>query len=217
MTLPSTSDDYGCHEDSEEWTVAAVFGAISLLVGLLLVMNTEAAMTTLVLLIAMSLMVSGLCELLLTDERSLSTWIIASTLIVGGLILLLWPNITLWALAVVAGVSLVLTGAAQIITAIGSHQDLGYSLWGMLGGAVTLLAGIAAVAWPQATAVVIAFIFGVRVLMWGVLLLMAAHVLRRRDKNADPTRSLELGDVAQERRAQHGVVPQSTGTTTKKG
>ena len=50
-------------------------------------------------------------------------WLDAALLIGAGLVLLVWPDITLWALAVLAGAALMVAGAFRMVAALYNRDD----------------------------------------------------------------------------------------------
>jgi uncharacterized membrane protein HdeD (DUF308 family) len=51
--------------------------------------------------------------------------------------------------------------------------------WALVFGVLTLAVGVAAVVWPGRTVVVIAVLFGIQLLVWGVFRLTEAFALTR--------------------------------------
>ena len=75
--------------------------------------------TTLALLVALGLVVTGLGELMSAGRYRSTLGIIAGVvLVVGGVLAAVWPDITLWALAFVVGVDLIVSGVARIMGAV---------------------------------------------------------------------------------------------------
>ena len=57
--------------------------------------------------------------------------------------------------------------------------------WLVLAGAVNIVAGVIAIAWPQATVLVLSLILGAQIAAFGLLLLVSAfvHPAQRADAN----------------------------------
>jgi uncharacterized membrane protein HdeD (DUF308 family) len=95
-----------------------------------------------------------------------------------GLIALFWPDLTLLALAIGFGVYAILDGVTSVIDAF---RTRGHSRWwlGLLGGLVSIVAGVLALIWPGITALVLAIVVGAWAVVTGIAEIAAAVRLRR--------------------------------------
>lgn len=165
MTTASTSRNVG-NSDSAVG-VTAVLGALMLVAGLILLFNINAAVATLVWITGLSLILTGIGELVLEDDRTAVNWLGAAAATIGGVLALLWPGATLWVLAVIAGTSLLVTGVAHVMMALMSRNVGGWG-WRLFAAIATMIAGLIALAWPGATVLVIAIVFGIRMVSTGI-------------------------------------------------
>jgi uncharacterized membrane protein HdeD (DUF308 family) len=159
-------------------TGMALFGIAAVGVGIFLLLNPFAAVRTLALLLGLSLVIGGCLEIAAGWEsgRRGSAVLLGAVLIVGGLLAAFWPEVTVWTLAVLTGVSLLVHGLARIATAFAARAEIPGWGWLALAGAVNIVVGIVALAWPEATVAVLAVILGLQVLFFGVLVLVAAFM-----------------------------------------
>jgi uncharacterized membrane protein HdeD (DUF308 family) len=97
-------------------------------------------------------------------------------LIVAGIVALSWPGITLWALAVVTGLGLIVSGAVRITAALMDRFD-GWG-WLFIGGLLSLVVGIMAIAWPNVTVLALALLLGIRMVIFGAVEIASAMQLR---------------------------------------
>ena len=69
---------------------------------------------------------------------------------------------TLWALAVVVGIGMIAGGVAEVLFAFRYRREL--PRWGLwwLDGLLSIAVGVFALVWPEATVVVLAVLFGIR-------------------------------------------------------
>jgi uncharacterized membrane protein HdeD (DUF308 family) len=157
-------------------TGMALFGIAAVGVGIFLLLNPFAAVRTLAWLLGLSLVIGGCLEIAAGWEsgRRASAVLLGAVLIVGGLLAAFWPEVTVWTLAVLTGVSLLVHGIARIVIAFAARAEVPGWGWLALAGAVNIVVGIIALVWPEATVVVLAVILGVQVLLFGVLVLVAA-------------------------------------------
>jgi len=156
----------------------SVLGLATLVVGVVLLFNPGKAAHTLALLIGIAFVLGGLLEIALGwDSRS--RWgsvVLGGILVVGGLLAMVWPGVTLWAIAVVTGLSLLLHGIGRIVLAVvGRHEIPGWP-WLALAGAFGALFGVLALAWPEATVLVLSLVLGAQITIFGVLLIAAAFL-----------------------------------------
>lgn len=119
---------------SSTWWAFVALGVVAAVLGLLLVLDLFTAVATLAVLVALGLLVTGIGELLsLGRYRPVLNAVAGVALVVGGVLALVWPDITLWALALVVGVDLVVVGVIRIVGALELRgQDWG---WLLAGGA----------------------------------------------------------------------------------
>ena len=157
-------------------TGMALFGGASVIVGGVLLFSPFAAVRTLALLLGLSLVIGGFLEFAAGWEsgRRASAILLGAVLIVGGLLAAFWPEASVWTLAVLTGVSLLIHGIARIVIAFAARAEIPSWGWLALAGAVNVVVGILALAWPEATVLILSVILGLQVLAFGVLVLIAA-------------------------------------------
>jgi uncharacterized membrane protein HdeD (DUF308 family) len=157
-------------------TGMALFGGAAVIVGGVLLVNPFAAVRTLALLLGLSLVIAGCLEIALgwDSGRRASAMLLGAVLIVGGLLAAFWPEATVWTLAVLTGVSLLVHGLARVVVAFAARAEIPGWGWLALAGAVNIVVGILALAWPEATVLILSVMLGLQVLAFGALVLVAA-------------------------------------------
>jgi uncharacterized membrane protein HdeD (DUF308 family) len=166
----------GLERASSRWWVFLVLGIAAAVLGFILILNLYAAVTTLALLIAAGLIVTGIGELMTAGRYDSKLGIVAGVvLIVGGILAAVWPDITLWILAVVVGVDFILSGIARIMGALSLRVE-GWG-WLLFGGVLSVVVGVLALAWPDATILVLGLLLGIRMLLFGIAEIMFALAL----------------------------------------
>ena len=154
-----------------------LLGGAAVVIGVVLLFNPVAAARTLALLLGLSLLVGGLLEIAFGWDDHKRRWlsvVLGAILVVGGLLAAFWPGITLLALAWITGLSLVVHGAARVGIAVVEREQIPGWGWFVLAGAVNVLLGVLAIAWPEATVFVLSVILGAQIALFGVVLLVAA-------------------------------------------
>jgi uncharacterized membrane protein HdeD (DUF308 family) len=168
----------GLYRDTSKWWLFLLLGVVSAVVGLLLMFDLFAAVRTVALLAAFGLMVTGFGELMSAGRYRSTLGIVAGVvLVIGGFLAAIWPGITLWVLAVVTGIGLIISGAARIMGALALRVE-GWG-WLLFGGIVSVVAGFAAIAWPDVTVLALGLLLGIRLLLFGIAEIAFALALHR--------------------------------------
>jgi uncharacterized membrane protein HdeD (DUF308 family) len=166
---------------SSRWWMFLLLGVAAVVVGVILLFDLVAAVGTLAAFVAFGLIFTGLGELTASSRYRTTASVAAGVLLLAaGVVALAWPHITLWALAVVTGIGLLLSGAVRLGAALSDKPD-GWG-WLMVGGALSLVVGVMALAWPGATVLVLAILLGFRLLVFGAVEIAFALGLRDVDK-----------------------------------
>jgi uncharacterized membrane protein HdeD (DUF308 family) len=157
--------------DTSGWWVSLVSGIVLVLLGLWVLTNLYDSVVVLAWLVGISLIVAGVVELLaLHGEAGMgfAVWISSGLLIAAGIAVLVWPDITLWALAVLAGIAILLAGLVHLALAFADRGAPDFAF--QLGvGALGVVLGIVVLVWPDATLVVLAFLLGIKFIVTGVI------------------------------------------------
>jgi uncharacterized membrane protein HdeD (DUF308 family) len=146
--------------------------------GVVLLFNPVEAARTLALLLGLAFVLGGLLEVAVGwESRSRgASLVLGGILIVGGILAMVWPGVTLWALALITGLSLVLHGIGRIVLAVVARHEVQGWPWLALAGALGVAFGVLALAWPEATVLVLSLVLGAQITAFGLLLLAAAFI-----------------------------------------
>jgi uncharacterized membrane protein HdeD (DUF308 family) len=156
----------------------AVLGAAAVVLGLVLTFNVVAATRTVGLVVGLALVATGCLEIAVgwgSGQRARGV-VLGGVLIAGGLLAAFWPGVTVWALAVLTGVSLLLHGIGRVAVAVADRATTPGWGWLALAGALNIVVGILALSWPEATVRVLCVLLGAEVVVFGLLLLIWAFV-----------------------------------------
>ena len=189
MTAGASSSHYGAPSTRSSGmgrAGTAVFGVAAVVVGVVLLANPYAAARTLAVFIGLALVIGGCLEIAAEWDhgRPWPSLLLGAVLIIGGLLTLFWPGPTLWTIAVVTGLSLLVHGIGRVALAFAARAELPSWKWLALGGAVNIVVGIFALAWPAATVLVLSLMLGIEILVFGAFLLMAAFMGSRSTAHA---------------------------------
>jgi uncharacterized membrane protein HdeD (DUF308 family) len=155
---------------------SGVLGVAALAVGVVLVVHPETAAHTLAILVGVGFVLGGLLEIAVgwnSGHRG-SALFLGALLVVAGVLAISWSGVTLWTLALITGLSLILHGIARIALAVVARAEIPGWGWLAFVGVVNVLVGVLAIAWPQATVLVLSLLLGIQVALLGLLLLAIA-------------------------------------------
>ena len=113
---------------------------------------------------------------LLRGSRILAYSIGAITL-VAGLVLLFWPHSTLTVVARLAGILILAVGVVDLIETFRDHRTGSYWWFLALRGALNIGFGLLLVFWPHITVTALVWIFGLDLVLTGVLGLVVVRQL----------------------------------------
>jgi len=155
-----------------------LLGLAALVIGIVLLFNPVAAARTLALLIGLALVIGGLLELAVgwDSERRWPGMLLGAILVLGGVLAAVWPGPTLFTVALITGLSLIAHGAVRVGVAVTARDQIPRWGWYALAGAVNVVVGVIAIAWPKATVLVLSVVLGLQIAVFGLLLLAAAFV-----------------------------------------
>jgi uncharacterized membrane protein HdeD (DUF308 family) len=166
----------GLEQATSRWWLYLALGVLSIVVGGLLLFDLFAAVRTVALLAALGLVLTGASELVSAGRYHSTLGLVAgAVLVLAGVAAAAWPGITLWVLAVLAGAGLVVSGAARVVGAVMLRVE-GWG-WLLVGGAASMVVGLAALAWPDATILALGILLGARMALFGLSEVMFALAL----------------------------------------
>lgn len=160
-----------------------VTGAALCVVGVVLIIRPFESLSVLHWLVAVGLVLIGSRELATAsaDRRPLVSYTTGALALIGAVLAALWPNLTLWVLALVLGVTLIVVGARSWWHAIdGAAPRWLYAV----RGTSHLIGGVLALSWPAATVLVLGVIAGIALVHAGVNDIV--HAVRGRAAPEEP-------------------------------
>ena len=180
------------------WIAAAV-GLLVAALGVVLALRPFTSLSVLVVLVGVGLILTGVATLteLRRGEGGAGTIAIGTGWIVAGLAVAVWPDIRIQVLAVVVGIVLVVAGVLDVVAGLrGTARDRFASV---VGGVASVIFGVLALSWPDVTVLVVAVVFGIRLVLAGLHLAWAAFRDRAHGQapaQARPGRLRRLAHVA---------------------
>ena len=161
------------------WLVLLALGAVALVFGVLILANIWTSVHLVTIFAGLFLVFAGAVQLAAAAAARRWGWRLVAALLTlaAGLVVVLWPEASLKALAVVVGVSFVLVGLTVAIAA------WRYRAGGVPGasifGIVLVVAGLVVGLWPGPTVAIVMALIGLSAVALGVWLIAQAFVMRR--------------------------------------
>ena len=151
------------------WWLVVAMGVAIAAVGVVLVLSPFGTVTALAVVVAVGLALAAADELAQAERHEVRwpSYALATIWVLTAVAALVWPDVTPWALAVVVGIGMIAVGVAEVLFAFRYRREL--PRWGLwwLDGLVSIVVGVFALVWPEATVVVLAVLFGLRLLVRG--------------------------------------------------
>jgi uncharacterized membrane protein HdeD (DUF308 family)/pimeloyl-ACP methyl ester carboxylesterase len=148
--------------------IPLILGLVCVVAGAVLVVRPFTSLSVLATLVAAALLVTGVMELAAVPVWPPAAITASAGLgwLVAGIVVAAWPGITIVALAIVAGISMIIGGATRIMSALRGTVD--QRVASALSGLASVIFGALALSWPDVTVLVIAVVFGARTVLFGL-------------------------------------------------
>jgi uncharacterized membrane protein HdeD (DUF308 family)/acetyl esterase/lipase len=135
--------------------------------GTVLALRPFTSAEVLVLLAGLGSIASGVLTLTVVEDRSvLHRLVVGVGWAVLGVVILVWPDLSVESLAVVVGVALVVDGLVDGVKALTGRSEEPTAE--LIGGGASVVFGVLALSWPDVTVFVVAVLFGVRTVLFGL-------------------------------------------------
>jgi uncharacterized membrane protein HdeD (DUF308 family) len=173
-------DEGALRDAARRWWVPLVLGLVTAVVGVIVIFRPITGVFGLAILIALGFFLSGIGDLASVSQWGSRKWVPVVWGVLGiavGVVAIVWPGITLWALAVVIGIGLIVRGLLRVVVSVSARPHL-WALWALVG-VVELVVGVLAIAWPEVTILVLAVVIGIELLFVGLAEIVMAFQLKR--------------------------------------
>ncbi len=179
------------------WIFATIRGVLAIIFGLIALFAPIATAIALAIVVGVFAIVTGVFDVIeAIRHRGSSSMVLRIVLgavsILFGILVLVWPGISLTILVIMVGVWAIVTGILQIMSSVRhrASPDSGW-VWGIIGGALTILFGVLVIIWPRTGLVTIIWIIGIWAVVWGITLIVLGVKLRKaagtNEASASPT------------------------------
>jgi uncharacterized membrane protein HdeD (DUF308 family) len=100
-----------------------------------------------------------------------------------GLLVFIWPRLALGVLVALFGAYALIGGLTEVVAGIEGIEHHQSWFWLLVGGVLSVVAGLITFAWPSITALVLLTIIPIWAILWGLLQIGTAIELRRQMPN----------------------------------
>lgn len=164
---------------AREWPALMFIGVVTIIMGTVVLAWPSETLAVVSVLIGIQFIVFGLFRLIeaFAGDTPGIIGFVGVLLMISGVIVLRNPYETVAILATILGVVWVVSGAIDAIGAITDRTTPHRGLR-VLGGLVAVVAGIVVVSWPAPTVTVIAWIAGLQLVIFGLVIVATAFSFR---------------------------------------
>lgn len=152
------------------WGFGVVAGAACAVLGVVLTFRPFQSLAVLIAVVAAGAFLMGFTSLLESRGQA-RRWpgaVAGVAWLAAGVVVLAWPDLTVRALAVIVGLALIAGGLLDVVAGFrGSADERSASV---VGGAASVIFGALALSWPSVTILVVAVVFGFRLVVSGLRL-----------------------------------------------
>lgn len=184
------------------WIWSIVRGAAAVLFGIIAFVAPIATAFALALVIGLFAIVDGIVDIVdairYRGATGMTSRIVLGAIgILFGLVVLIWPGLSLEVLVIIVGIWAVVAGILQIVVSVGHRGVPGSGwVWGLVAGILTLLFGVLIMLAPGTGLVTLIWILGVYAILFGIALILLGVQLRKYARREDPVDPIGGGAVA---------------------
>ena len=166
------------------WPWVLALGIAALVAGLITVVWPGVTVLALVVVLGVFLLIAAGTEIGWSiAERHTQGWgfILFRGIVdlITGIVVLAWPDVTAYVLALLLGIWLFVYAAMTLWYAYRNRGDRPHTGHFLAKGIAALIAAVISVVWPGITILVVALVIGFMLVFWGAVLTRFAFVLRR--------------------------------------
>ena len=164
------------------WLIPLVLGILMLILGLVLLFNIRASIDTLRWLVVFTLIFAAVEAFATASLRPKPWvgWLVGIAYVIGAIMSIVWPGLTLLALVIIVGASFLVGGIVQAIMAWRVKNSAKGWGWSFAFGVLSAVAGLVFLfGSPILSLVVLAIVLAIYVIITGVTLFALALAIRK--------------------------------------
>ena len=175
----TTADGDSLEIAQSAWWLFALFGVLTLAVGVFLIVSPHETLTTFTVIAGIFLLVDGVIAIfrsIFGESANRGLLALVGVLsAIAGLVLIKKPFDTLVVFALILGIWFIVAGVVRLVSAFALREDRGATI---LLAILDLIAGIVILSWPELSLATLAVIFGIILVVRGALFIVASTQLR---------------------------------------
>jgi uncharacterized membrane protein HdeD (DUF308 family) len=167
------------------WIFAIIRGILGIIFGFIALFAPIATALALAIVIGVYAIVDGVFDIIEAIRHrgsSSMAWriVLGAVSILFGILILVWPGMSLAILAIFVGIWAIIIGILQIMASVG-HRAAPNSgwVWGVIGGVLAILFGVLVLIRPGTGLVTIIWIIGIWAIVWGIIFIVLGVQLRK--------------------------------------
>jgi uncharacterized membrane protein HdeD (DUF308 family) len=167
------------------WIFAIIRGVLGIFFGLIALFAPIATALVLAIVIGVYAIADGVFDIIeAIRHRGSSSMVFRIVLgavsILFGIVVLVWPGMSLEILVILVGIWAIVIGILQIVSSVG-HRAVPNSgwVWGIIGGVLAIMFGLLVIIWPGTGLVSIIVIIGIWAIVWGIVFIVLGIQLRK--------------------------------------
>jgi uncharacterized membrane protein HdeD (DUF308 family) len=167
---------------TRRWYLVVVRGVVAILFGVIAILWPEITVLALAFLWGLYLLMDGVTAITMGMGRGSDRMYmigIGVLGIAGGVIALVWPQITVVALLVIIAVWAIIAGASQIAAAIRLRKVIRNEWFLAISGAISLVLGLLLIVQPAEGAIALLVAIAMFAIAWGLVLIVLGFRLRQ--------------------------------------
>jgi uncharacterized membrane protein HdeD (DUF308 family) len=170
---------------TRHWWLVVLRGVLAILFGVIALAWPGITIAALVFLFGIYALADGIVSLYSAFARREIAggdrgWLILQGIlgIIVGIMVFFWPGITALILLVLIAAWVLVTGVLQIVAAFGLRREIRNEWWLLLGGILSIIAGIILIVRPAVGAVALIWVIGIYAIIYGIAQIVLGFRLR---------------------------------------
>jgi uncharacterized membrane protein HdeD (DUF308 family) len=186
----------------QEWWLYLLQGVLGIVFGILALVWPGKTLGVVIVLFGLFALISGIVGVFAAigaaGNHQPWGWKLASAAlgILVGLVILKWPGVTALVLLFLVGIWAIVTGIVAIVGAFADHDAVPHAWLLVLAGAVSVLFGIAMLAWPAAGLLTLVYLVGIYAIVTGIIACVIAFRVRSLPQRIEARTKMPPGEAA---------------------
>lgn len=162
---------------SRSWGIVFAVGIVAIVFGVIVLANIWASVQLVAIFAGLFLLFAGILQFFVGGGARAGRIAAGVIAIIAGIALIAWPDASVKTIAVIIGLSFLISGVAVAMAAIASHGE-GYGV--VVGfGVILAIVGVVFIAWPGPTVTLLMVLVGLSAVLFGISAIVQGLALRK--------------------------------------